>query len=182
MLHSVSPSIIYNLPTIFYIFTAIMGAYDCDHHGSISTAISDPLGYGYRFAFGWNVLQAIPENTAPHFMDHVWDCHHWVRHSGSYWNVSCHLHSLKPSVSHLFFYIPTNAEFLTLRTLYIGRIPIWGGVLITVVDTFTFLLLDKYGLRKLELFFGFLITVMALSFGYEVSIFLLNLIFFFFCD
>ena len=52
MLHSVSPSIIYNLPTIFYIFTAIMGAYDCDHHGSISTAISDPLGYGYRFAFG----------------------------------------------------------------------------------------------------------------------------------
>lgn len=49
------------------------------------------------------------------------------------------------------------------------RVPIWGGVLITVVDTFTFLLLDKYGLRKLELFFGFLITVMALSFGYEVQ-------------
>jgi len=46
-------------------------------------------------------------------------------------------------------------------------IPLWGGVLITVADTFTFLLLDKYGLRKLELFFGFLITVMAFSFGYE---------------
>jgi len=49
------------------------------------------------------------------------------------------------------------------------RIPLWGGVLITVADTFTFLLLDKYGLRKLELFFGFLITVMAFSFGYEVT-------------
>ncbi|XP_067947927.1 natural resistance-associated macrophage protein 2-like isoform X1 [Watersipora subatra] len=48
-----------------------------------------------------------------------------------------------------------------------GVIPLWGGVLITIVDTFSFLLLDKYGLRKLELFFGFLITIMALSFGYE---------------
>ncbi|XP_031330441.1 protein Malvolio-like isoform X1 [Photinus pyralis] len=46
-------------------------------------------------------------------------------------------------------------------------IPLWGGVLITIVDTFTFLFLDKYGLRKLELFFGFLITVMAVTFGYE---------------
>jgi len=46
-------------------------------------------------------------------------------------------------------------------------IPLWGGVLITVVDTFTFLLLDKYGLRKLELLFGFLITVMGITFGYE---------------
>lgn len=50
----------------------------------------------------------------------------------------------------------------------IPRLPIWGGVLITVIDTFTFLFLDKYGLRKLELFFGFLITVMAVTFGYEV--------------
>ncbi|XP_023715760.1 protein Malvolio isoform X2 [Cryptotermes secundus] len=46
-------------------------------------------------------------------------------------------------------------------------IPLWGGVLITVVDTFTFLLLDKYGLRKLEFLFAFLITVMAVTFGYE---------------
>ncbi|XP_060584569.1 LOW QUALITY PROTEIN: natural resistance-associated macrophage protein 2-like [Ruditapes philippinarum] len=48
-----------------------------------------------------------------------------------------------------------------------GRIPLWAGVLITIADTFTFLLLDKYGLRKLEAFFGFLILVMAISFGYE---------------
>lgn len=46
-------------------------------------------------------------------------------------------------------------------------IPLWGGVLITIMDTFTFLLLDKYGLRKLEAFFGLLITVMAVTFGYE---------------
>lgn len=48
-------------------------------------------------------------------------------------------------------------------------VPLWGGVLITIVDTFTFLFLDKYGLRKLEFLFGFLITVMAITFGYEVS-------------
>ncbi|XP_029406153.1 protein Malvolio isoform X1 [Bactrocera dorsalis] len=46
-------------------------------------------------------------------------------------------------------------------------VPLWGGVLITIIDTFTFLFLDKYGLRKLEFFFGFLITVMAVTFGYE---------------
>lgn len=48
-----------------------------------------------------------------------------------------------------------------------GRIPLWGGVLITIVDTFFFLFLDKYGLRKLEAFFGLLITIMAVTFGYE---------------
>ncbi|KAH3715576.1 natural resistance-associated macrophage protein 2-like [Dreissena polymorpha] len=48
-----------------------------------------------------------------------------------------------------------------------GKIPLWGGVLITIADTFTFLLLDKYGLRKLEAFFGFLILIMAFTFGYE---------------
>lgn len=48
-----------------------------------------------------------------------------------------------------------------------GRIPLWAGVLITIADTFVFLFLDKYGLRKLEAFFGFLITVMAVTFGYE---------------
>lgn len=49
-----------------------------------------------------------------------------------------------------------------------GIIPLWGGVLITAFDAFAFLLLDKYGLRKLEAFFGLLITVMAITFGYEV--------------
>jgi natural resistance-associated macrophage protein len=57
------------------------------------------------------------------------------------------------------FYILTNKA-----------IPLWAGVLITVLDTFTFLGLDKYGLRKLELFFGILISLMAASFGYEYVI------------
>ncbi|CAI9606445.1 unnamed protein product [Staurois parvus] len=48
-----------------------------------------------------------------------------------------------------------------------GRIPLWGGVLITIIDTLFFLFLDKYGLRKLEAFFGLLITIMAVTFGYE---------------
>lgn len=39
--------------------------------------------------------------------------------------------------------------------------------MITIIDTFTFLFLDKYGLRKLELFFCLLIGVMAITFGYE---------------
>lgn len=54
--------------------------------------------------------------------------------------------------------------------LFDYSIPLWAGVILTVADTFTFLLLDKYGLRKLELLFGFLISVMAISFGYEVRI------------
>ncbi|XP_061193813.1 natural resistance-associated macrophage protein 2-like isoform X1 [Saccostrea echinata] len=51
-----------------------------------------------------------------------------------------------------------------------GKIPLYGGVLITIADTFTFLLLDKYGLRKLEAFFAFLIFIMAVTFGYEYVI------------
>ena len=47
------------------------------------------------------------------------------------------------------------------------KIPLYGGVLLTILDTFTFLILDRYGLRKLDAFFGFLITVMAVTFGYE---------------
>ena len=45
-------------------------------------------------------------------------------------------------------------------------IPLWAGSLITIVDTFTFLFLDKFGLRKLEFFFATLIGIMALSFGF----------------
>ncbi|XP_014294298.1 protein Malvolio isoform X1 [Halyomorpha halys] len=56
---------------------------------------------------------------------------------------------------------------IALYLLSNTKIELWMGVLITVVDTFTFLLLDKYGLRKLELLFGILITIMAVAFGYE---------------
>ncbi|KAM6214487.1 natural resistance-associated macrophage protein 2 [Rhynchocyon petersi] len=56
---------------------------------------------------------------------------------------------------------------IAINLLSVGRIPLWGGVLITIADTFVFLFLDKYGLRKLEAFFGFLITIMGITFGYE---------------
>ncbi|XP_076597056.1 natural resistance-associated macrophage protein 2-like isoform X2 [Chaetodon auriga] len=56
---------------------------------------------------------------------------------------------------------------IAFNLLSVGRIPLWGGVLITIIDTFVFLFLDKYGLRKLEAFFGLLITIMAITFGYE---------------
>ncbi|XP_075883019.1 natural resistance-associated macrophage protein 2-like isoform X2 [Nelusetta ayraudi] len=56
---------------------------------------------------------------------------------------------------------------IAFNLLSAGRIPLWAGVLITIIDTFFFLLLDKYGLRKLELLFGLLISIMAIMFGYE---------------
>ncbi|VUZ38902.1 unnamed protein product [Hymenolepis diminuta] len=59
---------------------------------------------------------------------------------------------------------------IAINLLSMGKIPLWGGVLITILDTLSFLLIDNYGLRKLELFFGFLISVMALTFGYEYII------------
>ncbi|XP_014351320.1 natural resistance-associated macrophage protein 1 [Latimeria chalumnae] len=59
---------------------------------------------------------------------------------------------------------------IALNLLSVGRIPLWGGVLITIVDTLVFLFLDKYGLRKLELFFCLLIAIMAITFGYEYGV------------
>uniref|UniRef100_UPI00398F0CD7 natural resistance-associated macrophage protein 1-like n=1 Tax=Pristiophorus japonicus TaxID=55135 RepID=UPI00398F0CD7 len=56
---------------------------------------------------------------------------------------------------------------IAINLLSNQRIPIWGGVIITIVDTFAFLFLDRYGLRKLEAFFVLLITIMAITFGYE---------------
>ena len=59
---------------------------------------------------------------------------------------------------------------IAIYILSLQHIPLWGGVLITIIDTFFFLFLDKAGLRKLEILFGFLITIMALSFGIEFII------------
>jgi natural resistance-associated macrophage protein len=51
---------------------------------------------------------------------------------------------------------------------FFSSVPIWAGVIITGADTFTFLLLENAGLRKLEALFGVLITTMAASFMYIV--------------
>lgn len=42
--------------------------------------------------------------------------------------------------------------------------------MLAIVDAFSFLMLEKFGIRKLEMLFGVLITVMAVTFGYEVSV------------
>ena len=52
--------------------------------------------------------------------------------------------------------------------LFVFRVPLWAGVLVTGVDTFTFLFLESAGLRKLEAFFGALILTMAGCFLYMV--------------
>ncbi len=67
-------------------------------------------------------------------------------------------------------YVQVIGTAIALFLLSDRRIPLWAGVLITICDTFTFLGLDRYGLRKLELFFAFLISVMALTFGYEFAV------------
>jgi natural resistance-associated macrophage protein len=43
----------------------------------------------------------------------------------------------------------------------LAGIPLWGGALITMADTFTFLFIHVFGVRKLEFFFAFLIGIMA---------------------
>lgn len=48
-----------------------------------------------------------------------------------------------------------------------GSIPLVVGVLITIFDTLTFLLIERFGIRKLEGFFALLIAIMAVSFGFE---------------
>ncbi len=42
--------------------------------------------------------------------------------------------------------------------------PLWLGCIITVLDTFVFLMLHLYGVKKLEAFFLALVGVMALAF------------------
>ena len=41
-----------------------------------------------------------------------------------------------------------------------------AGVVITAVDAFLFLMLERVGIRNLEALFGLLIGIMAASFGY----------------
>ena len=59
---------------------------------------------------------------------------------------------------------------LALKILF--GLPLWAGVLITAADTFTFLFLHAFGVRKLEAFFAALITCMCvcffIDFGYSV--------------
>ena len=42
----------------------------------------------------------------------------------------------------------------------------YAGVIITAVDSFLLLLIDRLGVRNLEAMFGVLVGVMAVAFGY----------------
>jgi natural resistance-associated macrophage protein len=44
-------------------------------------------------------------------------------------------------------------------------LPLWAGALITIFDSFLFLFIHYFGVRKLEYFFAFLITSMAVCFA-----------------
>ncbi|CAG8635349.1 12172_t:CDS:2 [Acaulospora morrowiae] len=48
------------------------------------------------------------------------------------------------------------------------KIPLWLGTMLTALDTFAFMLLQNYGMRKLEAFFMALIATMAVCFWVEM--------------
>lgn len=54
---------------------------------------------------------------------------------------------------------------IAIRLLSGGAVPLWAGVLITGVDTFFLLFLERLGARKLEAFFAVLVATMTVSFG-----------------
>ncbi|KAK6152761.1 hypothetical protein DH2020_012400 [Rehmannia glutinosa] len=55
---------------------------------------------------------------------------------------------------------------IAIKILSRGVLPLWAGVVITALDCFIFLLLENYGVRKLEALFAVLIATMALSFAW----------------
>ncbi|KAH6836128.1 NRAMP metal ion transporter 2 [Perilla frutescens var. hirtella] len=55
---------------------------------------------------------------------------------------------------------------IAIQILSRGFLPLWVGVLITAADCFIFLLLENYGVRKLEAMFAVLIFTMGLSFAW----------------
>ncbi len=69
-----------------------------------------------------------------------------------------------PSTYHPCTNVPRQVlgSAIALRILF--GAPLWLGCIITVLDTFVFLLLHLYGVRKLEAFFLALVGVMAVAF------------------
>ncbi|XP_050363788.1 metal transporter Nramp2-like [Argentina anserina] len=55
---------------------------------------------------------------------------------------------------------------IAIQILSNGVLPLWAGVLITASDCFLLLILENYGVRKLEGVFAVLIATMALSFAW----------------
>ncbi|XP_028805371.1 metal transporter Nramp2-like [Neltuma alba] len=55
---------------------------------------------------------------------------------------------------------------IAIKILSHGVFPIWAGVVITALDSFVFLFLENYGVRKLEGVFAIFVGTMALSFAW----------------
>eukprot|EP00118_Oscarella_pearsei_P019563 m.208486 g.208486 ORF g.208486 m.208486 type:complete len:571 (+) comp39709_c0_seq31:227-1939(+) len=55
---------------------------------------------------------------------------------------------------------------IAISLLSYGKIPLYAGAIITAVDTFIILFLEKFGVRKLEAVFAVLIATMAGCFGW----------------
>jgi len=58
---------------------------------------------------------------------------------------------------------------IALLLLSGGTIPLWGGVLLSVAVSFSMLLVERCGIRKLEGLFGVLISIMVGSFAVRDS-------------
>ena len=43
-------------------------------------------------------------------------------------------------------------------------LPLWAGAVITILDSFLFLFIHYFGVKKLEFFFAFLVLIMTLCF------------------
>ncbi|KAJ9454030.1 Metal transporter Nramp4 [Diplonema papillatum] len=56
---------------------------------------------------------------------------------------------------------------IAIHLLSDKKVPIYAGCLITAVDCFAFMLLDKKGMRKLEALFGIFISTMVITFGFQ---------------
>ena len=54
---------------------------------------------------------------------------------------------------------------IALLLLSRGAIPLWAGVLLSVSISFLLLLVERWGVTKLEALFGVLISVMVCSFA-----------------
>lgn len=55
---------------------------------------------------------------------------------------------------------------IAIEVLTGGKVPLYIGVIISALAAFIFLFIERLGVRKLEAFFGMLISVMCFCFGY----------------
>lgn len=143
------------------------------------------IGSSDGFGFGWNVLQKLSDNSTFSTVDDDSNRNHCIRYARSDWNSYRYIliDTRIVRIFHLIFFSQIFSGFFFLHFSILPKsfffsliciciwcidsVPLYVGTLITFVEVFPYL--EKLGLRKLELLFGFLITIKAITFGYEVS-------------